>query len=334
LKANESCRAGAEALERRNLPTAEALLEQCLRLQPEEILPYLQLCAIYQMQGKAEALYRVALEGLKRFPQEKRFYLTVGTQDGRDKRYEHAVEVLEAGFRRWPQDDQLRQILESAHLGLGMELLDAGKNESAETNLRRATRLAADDIEAHLNLGRALHNLNQTAEALQEFDRVLALNPRLPLARFHRGLTLYTIGEFDRAIADFSAEMKANPDYPPSYLLRGSAFLAKGEWTRALRDLETAATRMPENAKAQYARALCLSRVGEPSNAEAGFRRTIELDPSDPAPLNSLARLLLQSGREEEAVPLIRRSAELSRQQRSTQPGEIRFDDLRPAKSR
>ncbi len=325
---------GAEALDRRELLSAERLLKQCLNAHPAPLASYLQLCAVYQLLGRAEDLYQVALDGLNKFPEEKRFYLTAGAYAGREKRFGKAIEIFEESSRRWPDDAQIRQFLESAYLGRGKELLDAGDDEGAEKHLRLATKLAGDDIEARLNLGRALHNLHRTAEALAEFDRALSLNPRLPLARFHRGLTLYTIGEFDRAIADFSAEIGVNPDYPPSHLLRGLAVMAKGEWAAALPDLETAANRMPDNPKAEYARARCLQHVGKQREAEASLRKTIQLDPSDPGPLNALGRLLVQAGRAEEAAPLIRQAAELSRTQRSAAPGEIRFEDLRSRKPR
>ncbi len=326
----DSCKLGTEALQRRDLPAAENLLKQCLAARPRQLPAYLQLCAVYQLQGNPGPLHKVALEGLKRFPGEKRFYLTVGTQAGREKRYPQAIEVLEEGFRRWPEDDQLRTSLGSAHLGMGMALLDENQNESAEKHLRRATALVDGDIEAHLNLGRALHNLNRFTEALSEFDRVLSLDPRLPLAHFHRGLALYSTGEFGRAIGDLGREIQANPDDPPSYLIRGLAWMAKGEWTTALSDLDVAVLRMSKDAKAQYSRARCLLQLGRMEEAEAGLRRAIESDPSDPAPLNALGRLLLQAGREEEAAPFLRRSAALSHKQRSADRGEIRFESSRP----
>lgn len=331
---SESCKRGAEALERRDLQAAESLLRQCLQAQPGLLSAYLQLCAVYQLQGNAEALHKVTLAGLKRFPQEKRFYLTVGVRAGREERYQQAIEVLEAGLRRWPDDGELRKYLANAHLGLGMKLLDADKNEGAEKHLRRATQLAEDDTEAHLNLGRALHNLHRITEALAVFDRLVSRDARLPLARFHRGMALYTMGEFDKAVQDFSHEIETNPDYPPSYLLRGLAFMAKGEFETALPDLEAAATRMPDNAKAQYARARCLLQLGKMEEAEAGFKKTIELDPSDPGPVNALGRLLLQTSRAEQAAPLLEKSAELSREQRSAGPGEIRFRSLGPRKTK
>ncbi len=329
----DSCQQGAAALERRDLAAAESLLKQCVRAQPGLLSAYLQLCAVYQLQANAESLHQAALEGLKRFPQEKRFYLTVGVQAGRAKRYERAIEVLETGSRRWPDDAELRKYLASAHLGRGMELLDADQNEAAEKHLRRATQLAEADTEAHLNLGRALHNLHRVTEALAEFERVLSLAPALPLARFHRGMALYTMGEFDKAIEEFGREIENNPGYPPSHLLRGLAQMARGEWAKALPDLETAAARMPDNAKAQYARARCFFHLGRTAEAEAGFQKTIELDSSDPGPVNALGRLLLQTGRASEAKPLLEKSAALSRKQRSAAPGEIRFQDFRPSKA-
>jgi Flp pilus assembly protein TadD len=83
---------------------------------------------------------------------------------------------------------------------------------------------------------------------------------------------------------------------------------------------------MPDNAKAHYARARCLARLGRGAEAEAAFRRTIELDPSDPAPMNALARVLQEAGRAEEAESLFRKAAQLDKKLRGAGPGEIRFE--------
>ena len=328
--AGDPCSLGAEALSRKALSAAETYLKQCLDAHPEQIFPYLQLCAVYQLQGNAEALHRIALEGLKRFPAEKRFYLTVGNRAGQDGRYERAVEIFSEGFRRWPDDERLRKGLAGAHVGLGMEVLNKGNNRLAEEHLRRATELDPEDVEAHLNRGRSLHNLNRSVEALAEFDKVLALARSLPLTRFHRGMVLYELGEYDAAIEDLRREVESNPEYPPSYLFRGLALIAKGEWAGALTDLDIAAQRMPENARAQYGRARCLRQLGKNREAEEGLRKTMELDPSDPGPVNALARLLLESGRAEEAQQMFQKSAELSKKQRSAAPGEIRYESSKP----
>src|SRR5213593_2211002 len=198
----DPCRSGFEALQLKEIVVAVPLLEKCIVTGPSEIRPYLALCGIYQSQGRSDDLFRVAAAGLKRFPGEKRFYLTVGNHLGRKESYQEAIQVFEAGYRRWPDDKELKEGLADALLYLGLRVLDKNENQEAEKHLRKVTELADGNIDAHLNLGRALHNLNRSTDAVTEFDKVIALDPKLPLAWFHRGMVLQSLGEIDRAIAD------------------------------------------------------------------------------------------------------------------------------------
>jgi tetratricopeptide (TPR) repeat protein len=287
LQLGAACKAGEEAVARRDWAAAEPALVQCIKSPAVRLDHYLSLCGVYQAQGNGAALHSVALQGLKKFPAEKRFYLTAGTYAGRVKQFGEAIDVLEAGRKRWPEDAQLRVLLESAHVGRGMELLDQGQHEGAEKHLKRAVELDPQDIEALMNLGRAQHNLHRGIDAVSTFNRVLEQSPRTTLARFHRGLAYYALGDFDRAIEDVGSEL----EYPPARLTRGLALVAKGEWEKALTDLEVAAEQMPLDAKAQYGRARCLARLGRVKEAEEGFRRAIELDKDDPGPVDALRRL-------------------------------------------
>jgi tetratricopeptide (TPR) repeat protein len=329
---SDPCARGFAALERRDLAAAEPLLERCRTLHPADLRPYVALAGLYQLQGRADDLHRIALAGLGRFPEERRFYVTVGNRAGQEKRYARAIEVFGEGLRRWPEDAKLRAGLADAHAGLGMKQLDDGKNAEAEKSLRRAVELNPADVETRLNLGRALHNLNQSTAARAEFDRVIEAAPTLASAHFHRGMVLYALGQLEAAIADFDAEIRNDPSFPPSHLFRGMARSASGDCEAALPDLLIASERMPDNARAHFARGRCLARVGRAPEAEAAFRRTMELDPSDAGPVNALARLLLAAGRAEEAEPLIRRAAEMQKAQRRAREGEIRFESPRSRK--
>jgi tetratricopeptide (TPR) repeat protein len=327
--AEDVCRLGFEALRQKDPSAAEKWLNQCIDGKPRQLAPYLALCSLYQSQGRTRDLYEVALKGLENFPEEKRFYLTVGIQAGQEQRYEQAIEVFSEGYRRWPDDPVFKKNLANAHVLLGMKLLDESKDREAEAELRKATELAEDDVDAHLNLGRALHNLSEEVRALSEFDRVLALDPQTPLAHFHRGLVLYSLHDYDAAISELNQQIKSDPSYPPSFLFRGQAFMAKGEWDSALSDLDLAVTRMPDNAKAVLARAVCLNQLGKLKEAEADFRKAAELEPSNPGALNGLARVLSLTGREQEAETFFAKSRELSKNIRSASPGEIRFGSAR-----
>jgi tetratricopeptide (TPR) repeat protein len=322
---------GVKALEGRDLDSAGIHLQQCLAARPAQVEPYLWLCALHQARQDSSALYQTARQGLDKFPHERRFYLTVGTQDAREKRYDAAIDVFEQAYRRWPDDAPIRSLLASSHFARGTELLDAADSEAAAKHLRRATELAPEDVEAHLNLGRALHNLLQNTEALAAFDRVIELQPAAPLAFFHRGMTYHSLGEFDRAIEDLNRSIAAPPEYPPAYLVRGLALLAVARWEPALSDLETAAARMPRNAQAWHGRGRALVQLDRLPEAEKSLRLAMELDPADPAPVNALVGVLMRLGRAEEARPLAAKAAALARERRSADPGEIRFEGSKQA---
>ncbi|MEZ5355399.1 MAG: tetratricopeptide repeat protein [Bryobacteraceae bacterium] len=325
----DPCAEGTEALRRRDLTAAESALRQCTQQASAPVEAHLMLCGVYQLQGDAVGLYRAARAGLKRYPAEKRFYLTAGTHAGREKRFLEATEILEPAHRRWPDDEKVAALLESAHLGEGMAQLDGGDNEAALRHLSRAAELAPGDVEAILNLGRALHNVHRGEEALEAFDRAVSIDPKTPLANFHRGMTRYGLGRLQEAIGDIDAELAANAGYAPALLVRGLARMALGEWQAAEPDLDAAAKAMPADAPAQFALARCLLRLGKREQAEARLRRTIELTPADPSPKNMLVRVLFESGRAAEAKALAAEAAELARRERSAAPGQIKFQSYR-----
>jgi tetratricopeptide (TPR) repeat protein len=326
----DSCRQGFAALQSGNPQGAEQLLTQCVATNPNQIQPYLALCGIYQSQGKTEELFRTAESGLKRFPGEQRFYLTVGNHLGRKEEYDQAIPIFEEANRRWPGDAQVKEGLANTHLYRGMQLLEKNKNQEAETHLRRAAKLAENDVDAHLNLGRALHNLSRGTEAVAEFDKVITLDPKTPLGWFHRGMVLHSLGELDPAIADLTVEIRQNPDYPPSYFFRGRAYFTKGLFAEALADLDVAVRKMPGNPKALFERGRCYNQLGRTAEAEADFRKAAQLEPDNPEPLNALGRLLWLSGKKEEGEALFEKAREKSQARRVVTPGEIRFEGAEP----
>ncbi|MGI8785121.1 MAG: tetratricopeptide repeat protein [Acidobacteriota bacterium] len=326
------CTAGSEALGRRDLPAAERLLKECLSREPARQSAFVELAAVYQAQGNTAALQALARQGLKRFPNEPRFHLTVGIHAGREGRFDEAVDVLAAGLRRWPADSRFQKNLVDAYVSRGLAALDEGSNEAAERDLSSALKLDASQAEAWLNVGRALHNLNRSVESMSAFERALKVDPRTPLAEFHRGMVSYTLRDYDQAIAALSREIERNPDYPPAYQFRGLARMFKAQWSEAVADLAIAAGKMPGDAEVLYALGRCLNQLGQMAEAEAAFRKTIELSPSSPRAYYSLGRLLSDDGRAPEAQELFDKAAALHATARVAAPGEIRFKSLRTRK--
>ena len=73
-----SCQQGLKMLNSQDPAGAAAPLEKCVREAPGRAEPYVLLCAAYQMQGNADALFRTASEAARKFPQEERFFDVVG----------------------------------------------------------------------------------------------------------------------------------------------------------------------------------------------------------------------------------------------------------------
>jgi tetratricopeptide (TPR) repeat protein len=326
----DTCRRAAEANTKGNLVAAESLLQQCLSENPADITPYLWLCALYQSQGRDAELHSVALRGLKRFPGEKRFYLTVGNRAGKEGQCATAVDVLSQGFKRWPQDSALRDNLAQALLCRGMNFLDEGDNAAAKSDLERVVELDPDNSEALLNLGRALHNLQQSGEALEVFDRAFELNPKAALVQFHRGVALSALGRFDEAIEALNSELRSAPGHAPSYYFRGVAYFYEGDWDRSFADLKTAVEGMPEFSDAVYRLGRCYDHFGMNEEAEAALRKSSHLDPSDVRPLYALGSLLSRTGREDAAQAMFKRAVDqYTAENINSEPGTMQFHSTR-----
>jgi tetratricopeptide (TPR) repeat protein len=324
-QSSTDCAASIRLGQAGDLVGAEPKLTACIDSPTAPLDAFLLLAGIHQSTGNAEALERVVLRGIKRFPAEKRFYLTAGVAAGRARRFDDAIRVLGEADRRWPADPQIQPLLASAYFGRGTAALDRGESEKAAADLGRAVELSPGDAEALMNLGRAQHNLTRYEAAVKSFDRVFAIQPSAPLLRFHRGLAYYSLGQFDAAIADLNAQLEADRSYAPAVLVRGLAYLAKGDDAAATADLKSAATVMADDAAAQFGYARVLVRSGKLEEAESRLRAAMKIDADDPGPVNLLVTVLNRLGRGEEARPLAVQAAELAKKRRSAGPGEIRF---------
>jgi len=325
---SDDCAAGMRLGRAGDLAGAEPRLAACIKLTTSTIEAFLLLAGIYQGSDRTAKLEQVALKGIRRFPTEKRFYLTAGTLAGRDRRFDEAIRILGNAHRRWPGDPRIQPVLASSHFGSGTAALDRGDNERAAADLLRAAELAPADAEALINLGRAQHNLLHYEAALATFNRVAELQPSAPLVRFHRALAHYSLGHLDAAIADLNAQIEADPSYWPAYMIRGLAHLGNGDDTAAVADLERAADKMPDNALAQFSFARALVRMDKLPDAESKLKAALRLDAEDPGPANLLVTVLNRLGRPDEARALAKTAAGLAQRRRWAAPGEIRFEDV------
>ncbi|GAB4108403.1 MAG: hypothetical protein Kow001_05440 [Acidobacteriota bacterium] len=325
----DPCRLGAAKVSAGDTAAALPLIEQCVEQHPGDLEWRLRLCALYQQLGRDRELYSAALEGLRRFPGEKRFYLTAGNRAARYGDIQSAVDLLTEANRRWPDDPALRDTLTEALLVRGLDRFDREEYPGAEADLRRVLELDPDQVEALLNLGRIQHNLLRREEALASFDRVLAVAPETPLIQFHRGVVLHSLNQNDLALEALNQELQRNPDHGVSYYFRGLVLKSLHRYRDALADLEVAARRMPRYREVFFESGRCLEALERYPEAEQAYRTSFQLDPTEPKALFSLGQMLQRIGRQEDARTVLEQARRLYVDKVREHRAEFQFQSTR-----
>jgi tetratricopeptide (TPR) repeat protein len=87
---------------------------------------------------------------------------------------------------------------------------------------------------------------------------------------------------------------------------------------------------MPEFNDAAYRLGRCYDHFGMTEEAEAAFRKSARLDPSDVRPLYALGRLLARAGRADEAQAMFKKAEEAyTAENLSSKPGTLQFHSTR-----
>ncbi len=212
-----------------------------------------------------------------------------------------------------------------AHFLLGSTLLLQGDRTGARAEVSRALELDADLLEAQRILARIHASLGDHALAVETGRRALRRNPGDSATRILVAQSLLRQDKVDEALAELETIPEEDRGAEAHYAL-GRLFSQKRDWEaarrhlmaayepdeprfevlRALLDLDVREGRLEESAQRIEAAQLAepddaqLNRLwgevllysGKKVEAEAAFRRAIELDPNDLSGYQNLARYL------------------------------------------
>jgi len=256
-----------------------------------------------------------------------------------------ALELLDEGLRRWPNNSGARYLAGKAALRLGQV-------DRAVAEFREAVRAGPGETDAALELARLRLAQEQPAAALQILSRMLGVANAAPPPPGRRLAGLVLMGRAQRAagqreaarrtfetLVDLGrpevaavelAELAAEEEGPAAAVrvleeadlsatdpknedvLRALAkhLLAAGRAGEALARVEGVLDARPEVASLHDLRARLLAQVGRTEDAEAAFRRALELDPDLGPALAGLAGLADRTGDTDRAIELLDRAAE------------------------
>ena len=158
----------------------------------------------------------------------------------------------------------------------------------------------------------------RTQEGLARFRELAAVRPEHPLVQTGLGILRQDSGDLSGAAAAYRAALDRKPDALFALQELYSLETASGDLGDLVTRLAAAIEAAPRAPLPYNWRGLVQRRLGLRSEAEASFRQALELEPDRVATLVNLSSLLVDEGRHQEAIPLLRRA--LDRDETSLEP--------------
>jgi tetratricopeptide (TPR) repeat protein len=187
-----------------------------------------------------------------------------------------------------------------AYLALAGSLRGQGASEFSLALTRLALRLRPGFSPALLLGADALEDERQYEAALALLDQVPATDPLAGAAGLRRATLLDRMDRHEEAIAQFRAIAEAHPAAAQPHARLGDMFRARSRWEEAAAAYAEAIRRIAAPTAAHwplfYSRGIAQERAGRWPEAEADFRRALELSPEQPYVLNYLGYTWVERG--------------------------------------
>ncbi|MBI2877985.1 MAG: tetratricopeptide repeat protein [Candidatus Tectomicrobia bacterium] len=174
-------------------------------------------------------------------------------------------------------------------LQTGKELYSRGEHEKAMEELKQAVTLQPNLAEAHFLLGIIYARMGKNDLARERFARVVELEPDHVQSHNNLGVIYQSIGLVDLAQEEFRKAIQIDPGYEPAIVNLARLYLSL-----AARQYEDLIKLKPDDPE--------ITRL---------YRRILALDPASPKAHYSLARLLIEEGKEAEALEELRQAERL-----------------------
>ncbi|MDK8464611.1 tetratricopeptide repeat protein [Marinobacter sp. SS13-12] len=259
---------------------------------------------LYQAGEKRKALDHL-LRHTRRFPDNRQ----MGTLYGRMLIGEGELQAAQDEFsrlvRRFPNVPGLR-------LSHALVALENGQSALAEEELTRLIEQGHHTDEAHYYLGRIADEEDNTEQAIGFYNNVEKGNYYFPaLARASE--LMAEQGDLDEALAAIQQLRENNPAQEENFhLLEINLLLDREENEQALKAANKALEDYPDNIRIRYARAMLLDSMGDSAQAEADLRQIIDEQPQNAVALNALGYIITtRSNRYAEARDYIERALEI-----------------------
>lgn len=274
--------------------------------QPQQIPSVLLQARLLQGLERGDEALPLLEKSLRQHPDDKRLRLTYARLLVENERMEKAMGEFATLVQQYPGDDDLR-------FSMALVCLEAEAWREAIVYLEELVERGSHLDAAHFNLGRAYRALGEPERALAAFENVGSGNEYLP-AKLMQSEILFELGRHDEASKLLAQARDEQPDYAIQlYLMEIEALSAQQQLEPAWQLAEQALQQFPDDLNLLYTRAILAEKRGDLTQLERDLRFIIEREPDNAMALNALGYTLAdRTDRYAEAHTLIDQAYQLN----------------------
>ncbi|HBX54242.1 tetratricopeptide repeat protein [Pseudomonas sp. UBA2684] len=272
----------------------------------DEIAPLLLQARLLQSLKRGEEALPLLETGIRRHPEDKRLRLTYARLLVEQDRLEEAKGEFASLVQQFPEDDDLR-------FSLALVCLEAEAWREAIVYLEELVERGNHVDAAHYNLARAYEALDEPESALIEYALVGPGNDFLP-AQARQAELLFDSQRSEEASARLGKAREMQPDYAIQlYLIESEALAKQQQHERAWLLIQQALGQFPDDLNLLYTRAMLAEKRDDLGQLEQDLRFILEREPDNAMALNALGYTLAdRTTRYAEAKTLIEQAHQLN----------------------
>ncbi|CDM41921.1 tetratricopeptide repeat protein [Ectopseudomonas oleovorans] len=271
-----------------------------------EVSPILLRARLLQSLGRGKEAMPILQKGIRNNPDDKRLRLTYARLLVEQDRLDDAKGEFAKLVQENPNDDDLR-------FSLALVCLEAEAWEEAIVYLEELVERRSHVDAAHYNLGRAYEALSDNDRALQEYALVGPSNDYLP-AQQRQAELLFAQQRSEEASARLAQARSAQPDYAIQlYLIEAEGLSNHRQVEAAWKVINEGLEQYPNDLNLLYTRAMLAEKRDDLAQLETDLRYIIQREPEHAMALNALGYTLAdRTTRYEEARELIEKAHQLN----------------------
>ena len=271
-----------------------------------EIATLLLRTRLLQSVGRGDEALPLLAKGIRRHPDDKRLRLAEARLLVDQQRLDDAKQAFARLLEQYPDDDDLR-------FSLALVCMEAQDWQEARELLQQLLRNETHVDAAHLHLGRVHEELGESEQALDEYRQVGPSNEFLP-AQVRQSNILFSSQRSDEAARRLRGARSDQPEYAIQlYLIESEAWAKHQQPARASRLIEQALKEFPNDLSLLYTRAMLAEKRGDLPQLEKDLRFILEREPDNAMALNALGYTLAdRTTRYAEAKVLIEQAHQLN----------------------